>query len=187
MVDAEQPSSIQVVENGPVRLVVEVAGRVWTSPCAGKRSFCISDLRRVDLVTTLAWKGKKNIHLYQMFPLNMASPTVRYAVPYAWQELGKEMKYAAPWPFGPVAGYPWRGMRGWAEADGGKLSVTLASECNMAAFRDLAATAGGRLPDPTAVAAHRAQLRRRQPLLHPTGRTPLPLRLAVPGRFNAAG
>ena len=97
------------------------------------------DLPRVDLVTTLGWQGKKNIQLYQAFPLNVANPTVRYAVPYGWEELGKEMQYAAPWPFGPVAGYPWRGMRGWADAADADCRVTLASECNMAAFRDLAA------------------------------------------------
>ena len=171
-----------------MRLVVEVTGRVWTTPCAGKRSFSIAILRRVDLATTLDWKGKKNIQLYQMFPLNMASPTVRYAVPYGWQELGQGNEICGPLAVRsrgrlPVARHAGLG-RGRRRAS---VSVTLASECNMAAFRDLAATAGGRLPDPTAVAADRAEFRRRQPLLHPTGRTPLPLRLAVPGRFRAAG
>ena len=136
----EQPSAIKVVEHGPVRLVVEVTGRVLDDSVRRQEIILYSDSRRVDLLTTLDWKGRKNVHLYQMFPLNLASPTVRYAVPYGWQELGKEMKYAAPWPFGPVAGYPSRGMRGWAEATEANVSVTLASECNMAAFRDLAAT-----------------------------------------------
>ena len=135
----EQPSTIKVVENGPVRLVVEVMGRVVDDSTRRQEIILYRDLPRVDLVTTLGWQGKKNIQLYQAFPLNVAKPTVRYAVPYGWEELGREMKYAAPWPFGPVAGYPWRGMRGWAEAADGASSITLASECNMAAFRDLAA------------------------------------------------
>ena len=135
----EQPSMIRVVENGPVRLVVEVTGRVVDDSTRRQEIILYRDLPRVDLVTTLGWQGKKNIQLYQAFPLNVAKPTVRYAVPYGCEELGREMKYAAPWPFGPVAGYPWRGMRGWAEAADGASSITLASECNMAAFRDLAA------------------------------------------------
>ena len=133
----QQPSSIKVVEQGPVRLVVEVTGRVVDDSTRRQEIILYRDLPRVDLVTTLDWHGKKNVHVYQTFPLNLANPTVRYAVPYGWEELGKEMKYAAPWPFGPVAGYPWRGMRGWAEAAQGDCRVTLASECNMAAFRDL--------------------------------------------------
>ena len=135
----EHPSSVKVTENGPVRLVVEVAGQFMDHSTRKQEVVLYRDLARVDLVTTIGWEGKKNIDVYQAFPLSAANPTVKYAVPYGWQEYGKEMKYAAPWPFGPVAGYHWRGVRGWIEAGEAKGSVTLASECNMTAFKDLAA------------------------------------------------
>ena len=60
-------------------------------------------------------------------------------VPYGWQEYGKEMKYAAPWPFGPVAGYRWRGVPRLGRIGDESISVSLASQCNFIAFKDLAA------------------------------------------------
>jgi alpha-mannosidase len=101
------------------------------------------NLARVDLATTLVWEGRKNVCVYQVFPFKLTNPAVNYAVPYGWQEYGQEMKYAAPWPFGPVAGYHSRGVRGWIEASEleateASENIALASECNTAAFRDLA-------------------------------------------------
>jgi alpha-mannosidase len=135
----EHPSTIRVAENGPVRLVVEVTGQLLEHSARRQQVTLYRDLPRIDLVTTVDWEGKRNVQLYQTFPLNVADPRVRYAVPYAWQEYGKEMKYAAPWPFGPVAGYRWRGVRGWVELANQSMSISLASQCNYAAFKDLAA------------------------------------------------
>jgi alpha-mannosidase len=135
----ENPSAIRVAENGPVRLVIEVAGQLLEHSARRQEIILYRDLPRIDLVTTVDWEGKRNIQLYQAFPLNVANPRVRYAVPYAWQEYGKELKYAAPWPFGPVARHRWRGVRGWIELANEPTSVSLAFECNYAAFKDLAA------------------------------------------------
>ncbi len=183
----EQPSTIKVVENGPVRLVVEVMGRVVDDSTRRQEIILYRDLPRVDLVTTLGWQGKKNIQLYQAFPLNVAKPTVRYAVPYGWEELGREMKYAAPWPFGPVAGYPWRGMRGWAEAADGDFEHYAGLRVQHGRLPRPGRRAGGRLLDPAAAAADGAELRRRQSLLHAAGRAPLPLRAGRRRRLGPAG
>ncbi|MBM4039611.1 MAG: hypothetical protein FJ290_13975, partial [Planctomycetes bacterium] len=132
-------SKISVAENGPVRLVVEVAGPFMDASTRRHEIILYRELPRIDLVTSLGWEGRRNVQLLQAFPLNVANPVVKYAVPYAAVEYGKETKFAAPWPFGPVAGYPWRGVRGWVELANDAQAVTLASECNYAAFRDLTA------------------------------------------------
>jgi alpha-mannosidase len=134
----EHASTLRVAENGPVRLVIEVTGGLLNQSARRQEIILYRDLPRIDLVTTVDWEGKRNVQLYQMFPLSVPDPRVRYAVPYAWQECGKEMKYAAPWPFGPVAGYRWRGVRGWVELANGPTSVSLALECNNVAFKKLA-------------------------------------------------
>jgi alpha-mannosidase len=138
----EHPSKIRVAENGPVRLVIEVDGRLLEGSTCRQEIFLYQDLPRIDLATTVDWEGKRNVQLHQIFPLNVPNPTARYAVPYGWQEYGKELKYAAPWPFGPIAGYPSRGVRGWIELANESTRVSLASECNFAAFKDLSADAG---------------------------------------------
>ena len=136
----EHPSTIRIVENGPVRLVLEVVGQLLEASVRRQQILLYADLPRIDLVTSLDWEGKRNVHLYQMFPLNVTEPQVRYAIPYGWEQYGEEMKYAAPWfehGTGPVTGHRWRGVRGWVELANKKDSVTLAGECNYAAFKDL--------------------------------------------------
>lgn len=135
----EHPATIRVAEDGPVRLVIEVNGKLLEHSGCREEVILYRDLPRIDLVTTVDWEGKRNVQLYQAFPLNVPDPRVRYAVPYGWQEYGREMKYAVPWPFGPLAGYRWRGVRGWVELTGELMSVSLASQCNVAAFKDLTA------------------------------------------------
>lgn len=135
----EYPSTFQIVENGSVRLVIAVEGMFIDNSHRKQEIILYRDLDRIDLITTIDWKGKKNIHLYQVYPFNIAEPKVKYAVPYAWEQYGNEMKYAAPWPFGPVAGYNSRGVRGWIELSEDTNKITLASDCNFAAFKDLTA------------------------------------------------
>jgi alpha-mannosidase len=138
----EHPSTIRVVEDGPVRLVIEVAGRFLESSSRRQEIILYRDLPRIDLTTILDWEGRKNIQVRQAFPLDVTNPRACYAVPYARQQYGQELKYAAPWPYGPVAGYSWRGVRGWVELGGENQSVTLASLCNYMAFKDPGAKAG---------------------------------------------
>ena len=50
------------------------------------------------------------------------------------------MLYSAPWfshDTRPVSEHRWRGVRGWVELSNRGHSVTLASQCNYAAFKDL--------------------------------------------------
>ena len=135
----EHPSTIKVVENGPVRLVVEVAGRFLENSRRTQEIILYRNLARIDLVTTLDWEGRTNVQVCAVFPLNPTQARLKYAVPYGWELFGSEMKYAAPWPFGPVAGYNGRGVRGWMELADETQAVTLASECNFATLRDSAA------------------------------------------------
>jgi alpha-mannosidase len=138
----EHPSIIKVVENGPVRLVIEVAGQLLDASSRQQQIILYAGLPKIDLVTKLDWEGKPNVQLYQEFPLNVAEPTVRYAVPYGWEQFGTEMKYAEPWfshDSPPVAQHRWRGLRGWVELANDQTSVTLASQCNYAAFKDVSA------------------------------------------------
>jgi alpha-mannosidase len=136
----EHASSIDVVENGPVRLVIQVGGKLLQASMRQQQIILYAAVPKIDLVTKLDWEGKPNVHLYQEFPLNVEQPTVRYAVPYGWEQYGSEMKYAAPWfshDIRPVAEHRWRGVRGWVELSKGGSSVVLASQCNYAAFKDL--------------------------------------------------
>ena len=136
------PSTIHVLENGPVRLVIEVKGKLLDASTRSQQIVLYQDLPRIDLATSLDWEGKRDVLLYQMFPLAMPAPTVRYAVPYGWEEYGKEMKHAAPWFSSaavPVAKHRSRGVRGWIELAHGRDSIALASQCNYAAFKDLSA------------------------------------------------
>jgi alpha-mannosidase len=135
----EHPSTIQLVENGPMRLVIEVSGKLLETATRRQQLILYADLPKLDLVTTLDWDGKTNVQLYQEFPLNVRQPVIRYAVPYGWEQYGQEMKYAAPWfshDIRPVAEHRWRGVRGWVELANQDTSVTLASQCNYAAFKD---------------------------------------------------
>ena len=67
----EHPSTIRVAENGPVRLVIEVSGRLLEHSARRQEIILYRDLPRIDLVTTVNWEGKRNIQLYQAFPLNV--------------------------------------------------------------------------------------------------------------------
>ncbi len=140
----EHSSAVRVAENGPVRLVIEVTGGLLQGSKRTQQIILYADLPRVDLLTRLDWEGQRNVQLYQVFPLNVPEPRVRYAVPYGWEEYGQEMKFAAPWfervqP--PVAKHNSRGVRGWIELADGANTVTLASQCNYAAFKDLSTNA----------------------------------------------
>jgi alpha-mannosidase len=135
----QYPSIVTVAENGPVRLVVEVAGEFLDRSSRKQEIILYRDLARIDLVTTLDWPGTRNVQLYQVFPLNPANPRLTYAVPYGWEQYGSELQYAAPWPFGPLAGYCWRGVRGWIQLADQTNTVTLAAEANCAALQDLGA------------------------------------------------
>jgi alpha-mannosidase len=136
----EHSSTIRIVENGPVRLVIEMAGKLLDASTRTQRIVLYRDLPKIDLETSLDWQGKRNALVYQVFPLEVPEPTVRYAVPYGWQQYGREMKYAAPWfasaPM-PVARHHSRGVRGWVELAHGSNAVALATDCNYVAFKDL--------------------------------------------------
>ncbi len=137
----EHPSRIQVTENGPVRLVIEIQGKLLQRSIRTQEIILYAELPRIDFVTKLDWEGKRNLQLYQTFPLNLPDPKVRYAVPYGWEQYGTEMQYAAPWferETPPVARHRWRGVRGWVELAAEESTVSLASQCNYAAFEDVA-------------------------------------------------
>jgi alpha-mannosidase len=138
----EQPSTIRVLEQGPVRLVIEVSGKILDASSRRQQLILYADLPRLDFVTRIGWQGRTNVQLYQEFPLNAPGATARYAVPYGWEQFGQEMPYAAPWfshDIKPVLEHRWRGVRGWVELAGDGQSIALASQCNYAAFKDLSA------------------------------------------------
>ena len=141
MAGAADPSTIHVLENGPVRLVIEVKGKLLDASTRSQQIVLYQDLPRIDLATSLDWEGKRDVLLYQMFPLAMPAPTVRYAVPYGWEEYGKEMNMLPLGSRRPRC--PWPSIAAGECGDGSSWprprSIALASQCNYAAFKDLSA------------------------------------------------
>jgi alpha-mannosidase len=78
----DNPSTITIIEDGPVKATILVEGRFIDS--TKRQEITIYDkLNRVDLRTSIEWSGKNFVAVMLMFPLNLEStPNIVINVPY---------------------------------------------------------------------------------------------------------
>lgn len=87
-------------------------------------------LDRIDLETSLDWKGRKEIRLVLCYPIGLRDSHLTYEVPFGCVEYGKEHP-------GWVKIHPSiRGVRNWIEVWNEELGVTLATQVIPNDFKD---------------------------------------------------
>ncbi len=125
----DYPSRVYVAENGPVRAVVRVEGEFLSSQYT-QDIILYNNVDRIDLTTTLNWKGKKEVQVVSCYPISLTNSHLTYEVPFGCVEYGTEHPN---W----VKIHPSvRGVRNWIEVWNEKYGVTLATQVIPNDFRD---------------------------------------------------
>ncbi len=74
-------STLEIVENGPLRARLRWEGRILSSRIIHEVTL-YSQIARLDLSTTLDWEGKKSTQVRLAYPLDIPRAKITYEIPY---------------------------------------------------------------------------------------------------------
>jgi alpha-mannosidase len=111
---ADSPSTVTVIEDGPVKATILVEGKFIDS--IKRQEITIYDrLNRIDLRTTIEWSGKNFVAVMLVFPLNLESATnTAINVPYGAVDLTDVAPGFWVKPTDPVQ-FKVRGVQHWVD------------------------------------------------------------------------
>ena len=75
---SEPPSSIEVIEDGPLRATIEIQRKILNSDISQRISI-VRDSRRIDFDTKVTWREKHTL-MKVAFPVNVLSPKATYEI-----------------------------------------------------------------------------------------------------------
>jgi len=138
---------IEVKEEGPVRARLVIHGK-RANALIKQEVTLYKKIRRIDLNTTIDWKKKRKIGLFdrslesspelslvlQEFPIKAAKPSVTYGVPYGFNKPENVMPGSGPsskdvWEIGFKKGWrKFREIQKWIDVSGEEYGVTIATD-----------------------------------------------------------
>lgn len=125
-------SKTELVENSPVRTVMEISGSVAGIPIV-QRLILYGDLKRLDIEDKVDWKwGPPYIRIEQLFPVDpQNSGELVYGVPFGADSFKNVMPGAGPRAGDEINRSAWehyREIHGWVFAGSPEWGVTLAAD-----------------------------------------------------------
>jgi alpha-mannosidase len=117
----DKPSTVTLIESGPVRATIKVEGSILNSEFVQEISLYAS-LPRIDMKTDLDWDGQKKIQVNVTFPFKVDRGRITYEVPFGMVQYGEENQYSA-------ASHPTvRATNNWMDISNNSMGITLATE-----------------------------------------------------------
>jgi alpha-mannosidase len=132
------PTDWRIVENGPVREVVEYR-RPIEHAVVVQRITVYRRLKQIDFETSLLnWDGTRYREFRLAFPLNVNKGTVAYEVPFGSVEIGRDEMRGAPGEryTTPAAAIHPRSIQNWINASDSSVGITLSSSVAVWDYRD---------------------------------------------------
>ncbi len=118
---SEDPVTVTLVESGPIRATLRIAGKILNSSWEQDISL-YAGLPKIDIKTILDWDGQKEIQINSTFPFSLENPRLTYEVPFSQVEYGDESPAA-------MASHPTvRATNNWINLSNTDMGITLATE-----------------------------------------------------------
>jgi len=130
--------SWQVIEQGPVRLVVELTQAIDHTTVVQRLTLYLN-LKQVDLSARLTdFDGTHYREFRLAFPVNVSKPTIAYEAPFETVEIGKDEMRGAPGEryTSPAPGIRPRAIQNWISASDDGIGITFSSSVAVWDYRN---------------------------------------------------